>query len=1444
MKKHNFVYAVSLLILLSITNLHVFGINGDINGSGRVDGKDLAFLSRYYGENTNSINVSADLNSDGVINTNDYIILSTNFGKTDKGGAAAWVSDNSKVYKIGVDVGAIRSTISGFPLIPILNDINPDTGEAWVICSGSNLIYVISPFVPLDYNVISNSGYHYTYYVPGIKNVSLSAGTNAAISTEVKVYFWHGFSRDYDFTNDTQHTFHKEFTGFTTLLGAKIFKDKHIWAHDRDIYYKIYLNAPNVYNIQSGGIYHSSKQIAVGWYSDINVDLSGDLYVEVNDIYKISALSMGITAIRTVIKPTGRSALNPEDNSVWYSTTINTGNELNHVSADMNEVFLSKDLSKDLTKYFDVHAIDNNRKYVWGLGKAFSYSAINKIQVLNYLGNLNIEIANPDFYKLNSLKLFLPKTFSGYPVAKVDANITKGYYPLTVTFSATNSYDVDGTIVDYAWDFNGDGVFDWRGPDVKIVTNTYNSPGKFPVMLKVIDDDGLESYDSELTIGVGPLTVTPNASPTSGVASLNVTFSAEIKDGLGNGNMENYQWDFDGDGVLDYVSLTTPNTTYSYNKAGDFDANIKVLSKAGEIGEATVKVHVESSVPTCWISANPTAITNAQQVKFTISYNGIAGMITMLSLDLNGDGVFEYNSSPNKSSGSETIYSYFGNPGVYHVKVFVMDNSGNSSVTNEVLVTYDPSNYELVISPESVNAIGSVVCTTKPSVISISPDKLTWTVKSYNYSNGLDETYLTTERTETRLDITDLNIPGTYRVFLSYPALQKAFEVYPSDKPIARITAIPEFGFVPLKVNYNASASSSSAGITFYEWDFDGVYFYDDAENDYGVFSGNAERTTEHAYEGSRSWMLSTVGGFGSRYYQIPENNLLKISFYTLITNQTSISAKLRVYYDRSSGGQSYQDYNFAAGTNWYENVILHDFSNAKAGGQFLIRFFSTYVSTPVYFDNILLSDIGNEFNVDESSSSPTTSHIFNGAGIYNSLLRVTDANGNKSYANKMITVTQPPEIRITYPKSGENYGANVDFMAVAVNPSHIGAYYWDYDGDGVSDYVSTKLENKTYTYSTAGAKTANLFADLSDGSMLTSSVSFTVLLNTAPEIVGYSVLPLKSRLNFYLNTYLAVDFNNSDLDYVVWQYNDTPAVTNQALSESKYINVAGFYTQKISIVALNGLATSTQTVIRALPTQSILITAKASPNPAVKGEPVELNGDLNYYYSAVADSFAWDFNNDGIVDWTSTNSPLVTNTFLVSGIVTSKVSVVTTNGTEDFDYLYLTVRDALPTSSFLSTSFIVGTDTIQPTNYATLSDNGTLLNGTTNSYGTTYQFVRHNYDGSYWARYYKGYPVYSYKYYHFDKDMNELGALTNTDECVVYSFDLAPCFNGEGAWVIQKMRNWPYSKYLFKYNELFQPVISISNPPIRNTLNAISALPDNLVCVASYDTYGYELAN
>jgi len=938
---------------------------------------------------------------------------------------------------------------------------------------------------------------------------------------------------------------------------ALIYKDKYIWAQEKYYfsefkYYKLYLSAPSVYNVQSGGVYHSSKSLPQSGenYPDNVLDSSGNIVAKLKALLdKVSALSMGVTATRDNGKQIWTIRVNPEDNSLWYTEYYDK--KINHISSDLNEQFLYKNTDLSLV----IQAIDSDRKHIWAIGgDSYQSYYLKKICVLNYLGNTDFQIENPDFDTLNSLKLFLPKIFTGYPVAKVDADVTKGNYPLTVIFSATNSYDVDGTIVDYAWDFNGDGVFDLRGPDVTIVTNTYDSPGKFSVMMKVTDDDGLQNYNSDLIIGVGPLTVNPTASPTSGVVKLNVTFSADVIDGLGNGNMENYQWDFDDDGVFDYVSLTTPDTTYTYTKSGDYNARIKVLSKAGEFAEATVAVHVEPSIPTCSMSINPSTITNAQQVRFWVSYYDNGGTIAMFNMDLDGDGIFEYKSNPNTASESKYIYHYYSQPGIYKIKAFVIDNEGNHSTTSEVQVTYTPSDYELVVSPQEINAVGSVVCTTMPSVISIAPDELTWTVKRHDYSNVLDETYLTTTKTETRLDIDDLNLPGAYRVLLSYPPLQKDFTVYSPGEPIARFTATPESGFAPLKVDYDASASSSASGITKYEWDFDSAYFYDDAEADYGIFYGDGRRTTEYAYEGNYSWLLTTPGGLGTHYYTIPDNNMLKISFYTYITNMASVKIKLTVIYDNTSGGQTSTDYLLSAGTNWNENIIIHSLVNYKPGGNFLLNFYSVYSSMPVYIDNILVTKYGNEFNPNESSALPTTTHTFQDPGTYNSLLRVTDANGNKCYANKNITVSSPPEIKIILPEDGENYGAKVSFMAEAENANHIVAYYWDYTGDGIAEYATTKLESRTYTYTTGGTKTANLYAKSTDGSMLTSSVSFTVTLKTAPEIVGYYISTLKSWENFTLYTDLAVNFNDSDLDYFIWQYNDNAAVTNKVSSESKRI--------------------------------------------------------------------------------------------------------------------------------------------------------------------------------------------------------------------------------------------------------------------------------------------------
>jgi PKD repeat protein len=395
---------------------------------------------------------------------------------------------------------------------------------------------------------------------------------------------------------------------------------------------------------------------------------------------------MGVVAERTDNDTIWGMVINPNDDSIWYAPSL--AGKIYHVSKDMDAVLLDKSTELIIC----VQDIDADRKQVWCLGS----TSARRVYIFNYLGNVDFYIDDLQFNALNSLKLFLPKIFSGYPTAKAEANVTRGENPLTVVFCATNSFDSDGLIIDYAWDFNGDGVFEMNGADLTIVTNTYSEPGRYSVMLRVTDDDGLQDYDSDIAVGVGPLTVYPQASETSGVAKLSVDFSAEVVDGLGDGNMENYQWDFDGDGVFDYVSLTTPNTSHTYDKAGDYVARIKVLSKAGEIAEATVNIHVSAVCPQCSISAQTSSINEAQKIKFTINYSDNDGIVKSINADLNGDGVFEYSQFINNNNGYRYVEQFFGEPGSYNIKAFAIDDDGNYSSTGSVSVSFFPGSYELV----------------------------------------------------------------------------------------------------------------------------------------------------------------------------------------------------------------------------------------------------------------------------------------------------------------------------------------------------------------------------------------------------------------------------------------------------------------------------------------------------------------------------------------------------------------------------------------------------------------------------------------------------------------------------------------------------------------------------------------------------------------------------
>jgi Tol biopolymer transport system component len=84
------------------------------------------------------------------------------------------------------------------------------------------------------------------------------------------------------------------------------------------------------------------------------------------------------------------------------------------------------------------------------------------------------------------------------PVAIADASPTAGEAPLTVTFDGTGSFDPDGTIVTYTWDF-GDG-----SPTVSAQTasHKYTSEGVYLATLTITDNFGKQGSD-KVIIEVG-----------------------------------------------------------------------------------------------------------------------------------------------------------------------------------------------------------------------------------------------------------------------------------------------------------------------------------------------------------------------------------------------------------------------------------------------------------------------------------------------------------------------------------------------------------------------------------------------------------------------------------------------------------------------------------------------------------------------------------------------------------------------------------------------------------------------------------------------------------------------------------------------------------------------------------------------------------------------------
>jgi PKD repeat protein len=170
------------------------------------------------------------------------------------------------------------------------------------------------------------------------------------------------------------------------------------------------------------------------------------------------------------------------------------------------------------------------------------------------------------------------------PVALFSFSPTSGPPPLSITFDASASYDPNGTITAYNWNF-GDG----STGSGRVVAHTYSSAGFFTVILTVTDNDG-KSGSASNTVAVIKANDPPIAefsfSPTSGIAPVEVTFDASASRDP-DGTIVEYSWNF-GDDSTGSGRIVK----HVYSKSGTFSVRLTVRDNSGASATKTKTIGV------------------------------------------------------------------------------------------------------------------------------------------------------------------------------------------------------------------------------------------------------------------------------------------------------------------------------------------------------------------------------------------------------------------------------------------------------------------------------------------------------------------------------------------------------------------------------------------------------------------------------------------------------------------------------------------------------------------------------------------------------------------------------------------------------------------------------------------------------------------------------------
>jgi len=415
----------------------------------------------------------------------------------------------------------------------------------------------------------------------------------------------------------------------------------------------------------------------------------------------------------------------------------------------------------------------------------------------------------------------------------------------TVRFDASESFDSDGEIVFYHWDFDGDGVIDTK-TSVPIAAHEFDSGGRFTPRLYAVDDLSQRAM-REHTIDVNAAPVAQFQISSFEPRELDLVTLTDLSHDS-NGTIIQWRWDF-GDGTIsDEVS---PSHVYQQN--GVMEIVLTVTDELGATGTATASISVGNLPPVAILTVAETTRPTGSTFSFDASGSfdpSPQGSLTGFEWSLSSGDEYEIETSV------PSLAHAFADDGHLTVRVRVTDSDGATGVSEPLSITVTnrlPTVSRVTWSPNDPSDVDDVVFTVHASDPDGEITGWTWILESgamgssqeFAHAFEDDGSYLLS------IQVRDDDGASSNRYSVTVP-------IY-NAPPVAEFTALQgsTCGVGSVQLNSSESYDPSPTGrIVHVAWDFG------DGTSCPGNSAGcpDTERTTpEHCYSEPGTYIVTLV---------------------------------------------------------------------------------------------------------------------------------------------------------------------------------------------------------------------------------------------------------------------------------------------------------------------------------------------------------------------------------------------------------------------------------------------------------------------------------------------------------------------------------------------------------------------------------------------------------